>query len=233
MGPLGTTIPKALIRLGPRPIIEESIERLISVGVGNIVIVTGHLANSLSYLQDRYAGIVQLIHNAEYRLSGSMYGLYLARNVVKGKFLLLESDITYEKMALTILMGAPFDNVILLQTSTDLGDELFVEAEGGLLKRVSKDRRRLGSEIVGVYTGLFKISQSLFSSMITSAEELFQSSLDVAHGTFLVSMTGLHDIHCVTRSDFLCMEIDDPHHLAIAQSSVYPKIRQKDGKNDI
>ncbi len=32
LGPLGAIIPKGLIRLGPRPIIEESLERLISVG---------------------------------------------------------------------------------------------------------------------------------------------------------------------------------------------------------
>ena len=41
----GKLTPKSCLRLGKKPIIEESILRLLDAGIQRIVIVTGHLAN--------------------------------------------------------------------------------------------------------------------------------------------------------------------------------------------
>ncbi len=59
-------MPKGFLRLGDRPIIEESISRLLEVGVRHIVIVTGHIAGFYHALQARYPDVVQLVHNPYY-----------------------------------------------------------------------------------------------------------------------------------------------------------------------
>ena len=58
MNEVGRLAPKGLLRLGERSIIEESIRRLIAVGIERIVIVTGHLASHLEPLMSSYRGVV-------------------------------------------------------------------------------------------------------------------------------------------------------------------------------
>ncbi len=121
------------LRLGDRPIIEESISRLLEVGVRRIVIVTGHLAGFYHALQARHPDVVQLVHNPYYADSGSMYSLYCARRYVREDFLLLESDLIYERQALTALLEYPEDNVVLLSGFTKSSDEVFAQTNSGCL----------------------------------------------------------------------------------------------------
>ena len=75
----GKLTPKGCIRLGEKSIIEESVLRLLGVGIQRIVIITGHLAEQFEHLQTRYGQTVQLVHNPHFADSGSMYSLYCAR----------------------------------------------------------------------------------------------------------------------------------------------------------
>lgn len=230
MGQLGATIPKGLIRVGQRPIIEESIIRLISIGIDNVIVVTGHLHEQFTYLGSYFGTVVKLLYNPHYRNRGSMYSLYLTKDLIKADFLLLESDLVYETRALTLLTETPYKNAILLKRPMGLSDELFVEAENGLLKHLSKKKADLGSDIAGVFTGLFRFSAELFYSLITLAEEKFEASPKLAHGTFLKQANHLHDIYCLVEDGILCVEIDDQFHFDIAKKRIYPKILNKDGE---
>ncbi|HIC33159.1 MAG TPA: hypothetical protein EYO78_00040 [Gammaproteobacteria bacterium] len=73
----GKLTPKGCMCLGEKTIVEESVLRLLAVGIDRIVIVTGHLAEQYEPLQDRYHQTVQLVHNSHFADSGSMYSLYL------------------------------------------------------------------------------------------------------------------------------------------------------------
>ena len=97
--------------------------------------VTGHLAEQFEPLRDRYQGAVQLVHNSYYADSGSMYSLYCARQHVDEDFLLLESDLIYERRALAALLEYPEDDILLLSGFTNSSDEVFVETNGGCLWR--------------------------------------------------------------------------------------------------
>ena len=103
------------------------------MGIQRIVIVTGHLAEQFEHLQTRYHQTVQLVHNPHFADSGSMYSLYCARHWVDEAFLLLESDLVYERRALTICLDYPSDNVVLLSGFSKSSDEVFVETRDGCL----------------------------------------------------------------------------------------------------
>ena len=47
MGELGASLPKALIEVDGRTLLERSIETLQSIGVSRIVVVVGHLAEKI------------------------------------------------------------------------------------------------------------------------------------------------------------------------------------------
>lgn len=225
----GKLTPKGCIRLGSKSIIEESVLRLLSVGIQRIVIVTGHLAEQFEHLQIRYGKAVQLVNNPYFADSGSMYSLYCARQYLGESFLLLESDLVYERRALTKCLEHPSENVILLSGLSNSSDEVFVETRDGCLVAMSKNRERLGSEVLGELVGICKISRSLFAAMLTSATKRFRTTRHMNYETdCLVDVAQLMPVSCPVVDDLILCEIDDETHLAHARNQVYPKIQRND-----
>jgi 2-aminoethylphosphonate-pyruvate transaminase len=147
--------PKGFLSLGERPIVEESLERLRRAEIDRVLIVTGHCNEYYDEIARRSGGMVETVHNARYQHSGSMYSLYLLKEMIHDDFLLLESDLIYEQRALTSAIKFPQDNCVLLSGLTGSSDEVFVELAAGRLVRMSKDRSELGKisgELVGITT---------------------------------------------------------------------------------
>lgn len=226
---LGKLSPKGFLKLGEKPIIEESIQRLTSFGIERIIIVTGHLSEFYENLQSRYNNQIVTIHNPRYADSGSMYSLFCARELIDGDFLLLESDLIYERQALAVALDFPQDNVILLSGQTNAGDEVYVETSGEKLVAMSKNKSELGNQIAGELVGICKISQALFERMLQEANLRFESSLKVDYETdALVAASQSYPVYCTVISDLLWGEIDDGNHLSRAKDKIYPAIIQKD-----
>lgn len=229
----GKRMPKGFLRLGGRPIIEESISRLLEVGVRRIVIVTGHIAGFYQALQARYPDVVQLVHNPYYADSGSMYSLYCARRYVREDFLLLESDLIYERQALTTLLENPDDNdnVVLLSGFTKSGDEVFVQTNSGCLVAMSKDRDSLGPHVAGELVGISKISQRLYRVMLQKAFERFHTTRHMDYETdCLVAAARVIPVNCRVVEDLAWSEMDDEWQLIRARDKVYPAILQRDNQ---
>jgi choline kinase len=218
-------MPKGFLELGGRPIIDDSIMRLEHAGIQDIVIVTGYQAEYYHKLALRYDGLVQVVHNPEYADSGSMYSLYCARDVIDEGFLLLESDLIYESRALDVLLSSDAQDVVLLSGPTNAGDEVYVEAPGGKLVNMSKDRASLSS-VAGELVGISKISRGLFALMKHIAAEAFETSLKSDYETdCLVAAAQRWDIACPVVQDLIWAEIDDPDHLERARTEVFPRIK--------
>jgi choline kinase len=121
-------VSKGFLRVGGRPLVHWSIQKLLAVGVERVVIVTGHGAEAYENMAEKWTAM-QTVRNPEYAESGSMYSLYCARDQIEGTFLLLESDLLYEMRALEALVAAPQPNAVLLSGLTDLGDARYVDAK--------------------------------------------------------------------------------------------------------
>ena len=224
----GKLRPKGCFCLGDNSIVEESVLRLLAVGIERIVIVTGHLAEQFQPLQDRYPQTVQLVHNPHFADSGSMYSLYCARHLVNEDFLLLESDLVYERRALTACLEHPSDSVVLLAGFSNSSDEVFVETQDGLLVAMSKNRGHLGDEILGELIGICKISRPLFSVMLNTAERRFRTTLHMDYETdCLVAAARVIPVSCHVVEDLIWCEIDDESHLARARELIYPTILEQ------
>ncbi len=217
--------PKGFLQLGARPIVEESVLRLLAHGIDEVIIVTGYAAGHYEELARRYAGRVRTVHNPEFARSGSMYSLYCARAAVAGPFLLLESDLVYEPRALATLLAQPAPDAILLSGPTGAGDEVWVEAAQGRLVAMSKDRSRLGGGVAGELVGISRISAGLFALMQRIAATAFAHSLAYDYETdCLVAAAREWPIACPVVADLLWGEIDDPVQLVRAREWLYPQV---------
>jgi choline kinase len=217
--------PKGFLRLGARPIVEESVIRLAAHGIADVIIVTGYAGEHYSTLARGYPGLIRTVHNPDFARSGGMYSLYCARALTEGPFLLLESDLIYEPRALRELLDHPAPDAVLLSGPTGAGDEVFVETSGGRLLNMSKDRGRLGAGIAGELVGISKISGELFGIMQRIAAEAFHRSLAYDYETdCLVAAARERPVICPLLPDLVWGEIDDSAQLRRARELIYPRI---------
>ena len=228
---LGQRLPKGFLRLGERPIVEESLDRLTAAGIERTLIVTGHQRGFYEDLRLARPASVTTVHNPRFAESGSMLSLWTARELLTEDFLLLESDLVYEPRALSELLAHPAPDVLLVSGPTAAGDEVWVEAEEGRLTGMSKDRSRLARSIVGELVGITKVSQALFAEMVKLSECLFRETLKVDYETDALVQAGrVRPIACHLVPDLVWAEIDDEHHLARAREQVYPRIGRLAGR---
>jgi len=222
--------PKGLLRLGPRSILEESLDRLRAFGIRTVVLVTGYRADHYLSLRPDWPQL-RFVHNSQFADSGSMYSLFLARNTVKNKpFLLLESDLIYEKRALMETVKFKEPDCILLSGKTGSGDEVYAGGNNGLLRILSKDKTAV-PDCVGELVGVSKISPHLMAAMISAFEAKTTATLEMEYENAIVWAAAKQPVHYHVIPDLAWAEIDDPSHLERAGQKVYPLIQMRDGQN--
>ncbi len=201
-------MPKGFIILRGKTLVELSIENLLAVGVKEILIVTGFLDHFYEELKGKYSCITT-VKNKDFEKSGTMYSLFCARNLISSDFLLLESDLVYEKKALVEALEFSSDNCIVLSKTTNAGDEVYVEGNHGLISKISKNSKSL-KNIVGEFIGISKISLSLFEKMLLASKHRFESTLQVDYDMDCLSeMSKETNIFYLKVKNLLWAEIDD------------------------
>jgi NDP-sugar pyrophosphorylase family protein len=95
MGDFGSTLPKALIEIDGRTLLERSIETLKTIGVSKVVVVVGHLGNKIvEFLSTHDFGIEVTTAHQENPL-GLAHAIATASDQIDGDFVVLCPDNIY------------------------------------------------------------------------------------------------------------------------------------------
>ena len=122
--PLTDTMPKCLLKIGDKSLLQRSVDALISCGINEFVVVTGYRSRLITdFLKDNYPDkIFHFVDNVDYDTTNNIYSLWLAMPYVKGRdFLLLDSDILYDSKLLDKVMEEECS--ALCVSRHELGDE--------------------------------------------------------------------------------------------------------------
>jgi len=225
--------PKGFLEMNAIPIIERSVIQLQSIGISDIIIVTGFESEYYEKLAKRFIGI-RIVNNKDYATSGSMCSFCCAKELLSNSFLLLESDIIYETRALEKLMATHKPNAILTSDPTSAGDEVWVEIRGERVRSVSKNianhKREKGiSSVLNELVGISKISPRLFKMMLEYAESYFnQFDWYLDYEECISKIAHKTDVFSCKIGDLLWGEIDDRSQFRRVQAEVLPKILRKE-----
>jgi choline kinase len=218
--------PKGFLEIDGVTLIKRTADMLHDFGIEKIIIVTGyksHYYDAFAKENDR----VYTIHNPFFDNSSSMHSLYCAKELINETFLLIESDLIFERQALNIMTRSYFDNAILLSGSTCSGDEVFVETKNGLISHLSKDRHLL-ENITGELVGISKISLDMFKKMCSYAEEYFHcNDFYLDYEQCITSISPTVPVQPIKIEKLLWAEIDAADHYQRVISSIYPQIMEK------
>ena len=230
-------IPKGLMKVNGKSLVERSIEKLRSVGVNKIYIVTGHL----NQLYDEFAegkGYIQTVKNRRYRTTGSMASLAVLKDELKEDFLLLEGDLIYEVYGLIQAINFPERDCVLLSGKTNSGDECYVEVRDDNLYKISKDKSQI-KEVYGELVGISKISIDLFKEMIkenkrhndeesywfdNNAASAKEKNKKYDYESAIFDVAARRKVGYLKIENLVWGEIDDENHLERINRDILPKL---------
>jgi choline kinase len=223
LGARGRQTPKGFIHTPAGTLIERSIEVLREAGIERVVIVTGHLSGHYSDLAGRLGDWVTLVHNPAYARSGSLVSL-ISVGPLDEPYLLVESDLLYERRAPRLLIESTRPDVLLASGATGSGDEVYVGIDAGHLVDLTKQRSRLLGTYAGELVGLTRVSPALHARILAEAVHLMARTRHVEYEEALVAVARHHPLAVHVVDDLVWAEIDDANHLTRALATVVPRL---------
>lgn len=212
--------PKCLVELGGRPLILHQLETLADHGVGPVLVVIGYKADEVKQVVGQRA---DTIINERYESTNSLYSLRLAREWVKGPFVLLNSDLFFHPDILDILLDED-GNVLAYDSTSSRGrEQTKVAIKHRRVVDIGKDLPPGSAR--GESLGLLKFDAGGATEMLQLADALIRDGHEqawVMEATRAVCQ--MVPIYGVNVAGLAWTEIDFPHDLDVARREVWPLI---------
>lgn len=213
-------MPKGFIEVGGKSMIVRSIEILLSCGIERIIIGTGYKRESFEALKQIYPQI-ETCFSPRYAETNSMYTLYNTRDVIgEDDFLLLESDLIFEKKAISSLLECCQPDVMLISSLTKFQDEYFVEYDSNFHLTncsVHKDELDVKGELVGIH----KLSNKFYKAMYVDYSNVVTEQPKLGYEYELLRMSrSIIPVHVLKINGLKWYEIDDEADLKYAEEHI-------------
>lgn len=213
-------IPKGFVDFKGKPMVIRSIETLIDCGIERIIIGTGWKKECYEALMEKYPQI-ECVFSPRYAGTNSMYTLYNCREAIgEEDFLLLESDLVFEPLAIKGLLECSYESAMLIAPVTKFQDQYYVQMNGRCeLINCSTDENAIqpSGELVGIH----KISNSYYKTCVAEFEKIVDEKPKLGYEFMLLGVSQRITPMNVLKIDGLkWYEIDDDADLAYAEQHV-------------
>jgi len=215
-------LPKCLARVGATTLLERQIGALRTQGITEIVVVAGHRTNDVR----RVCGPgVQLVQNPDYATTNSLYSLWLARHVITGNLIVLNSDVFFHPQLLSDLLTARYEDALLMCARGDdrySDEEMKVRVRAGRVVEISKtiELARSDGENVGIVKFGVKGARVLFEEVTRLVPTMRGAWFPAA----LQAFCERRSLFVVETRGFPWIEIDCPEDYWHACTHVLPQV---------
>lgn len=232
---LTENIPKCLLPIGGKPIIEWQIDALLAAGIDDITIVTGFKSSLVEAQLKSYANRAQIntIFNPFFEVADNLASCWMARSAMDRDFLLLNGDTIFDRTLLAQVLNsapAPITLSVSYKPTYDADDMKVQLDENGWVKHVSKNLS--GDEIDCESIGLIFFRErgpQLFRNAIEDALR-HQAKLKCWYLSIVDALADKQLVNACSVSEHLWCEIDFAVDLAKAEA-LFSKITQNETRH--
>lgn len=226
--PLTEKIPKCLIKIGTKSIIEHQLDSIDYAGIKEAVIVVGYLKNMIEdFIGTRYKSIEKIIYveNPDYQSTNTIFSLYLTTSeFINEDFIYFNADVLFHKDIVKLLVNHEGENVLAMDYKK-CGEEE-VKFTTGTLNRIVKLGKYIPlNEAEGEFIGVAKFgkyitkffSEALEHYSLKGDKNLFfeKAVEDILDKDIFIPL----DVSSIPN-----IEIDFPEDLEKARNEIYPAI---------
>lgn len=184
-----TDNPKSLLPVNGKPLMDWHFEAWKSVGIRNVVVVTGYKRDVLeSYLEKFKKDFdIHFAVNEDYRVKGNTYSFYYGLEKTHGDFLLFDADLIYDTKILKSFVEDKKENSILVGESS-IDDiecaKAMIDKDGFV--RMTIDKRAVTSEererftFAGEAIGILKFSKNYRDEMYKACKEFLADEKNIS-----------------------------------------------------
>ena len=180
--PFTETMPKVMLPVGNKPILEYVLDSVKKSGISEIILVVGYKKEVImDYFKD-YKG-VKITYVTQDKQLGTAHALLRAKKLIKSSFIVLAGDNIIDSKSITNLIKDKSEYSILIKEHPHPSKYgvVFIEKQN-LNKIVEKPKEEIGKFIS---TGIYKLPKSIFSKIeslssqgIYALSSVVQSVLD-------------------------------------------------------
>lgn len=216
--------PKCLLDLGGRTLLDRMLDALAEVGVEEVTLVVGHLAEQIEAAVAERAN-VRILHNPEFR-KGAILSLWTAREALVGDVLVMDADVLFPVEMLRRLIDSPSDNCFLMDTRADNdGEAMMLMASDGRVLDITRGLRG-EYEVCGESIGFLKLGADGSGKLRELIHKALEAGRDgVEHEEVYPALMRECEIGYVTADDLPWLEIDFPEDVERAQALLQEQVR--------
>jgi choline kinase len=135
LSPLTDHLPKCLVLINGKPILQYQLESLDRVGVQDCVIVVGYREQQVKHQFGPRFGNVDLtyVSNKHFRDTNNLYSLWVAKKHLVDDIVLLDGDVLLEHHLLEDIVHSPHPNIAVVDTFRSHMDGTVVLSEKGFV----------------------------------------------------------------------------------------------------
>lgn len=219
--PLTNDTPKCLLKVGPKSILEHTIENLTANKISEIIIVTGYLEKQIrDFINMRFPELnITFCYNEFYGSTNNIYSLWLAGKALNGDgMLLMDSDIIFDKQIIAKLCNSVYKSCLALKRHVVSDEEIKVRADNnGRVLEISKEVKP--SESTGESIGIEIFDRELIPELFRVIDHKINVEKNVNQfyeAAFQELINSNHEIYIVDITEYFCIEIDTAEDLKIA-----------------
>jgi choline kinase len=234
MRPLTDDLPKCLLHVGGKPILQRVIENVVAAGVYQIGLVIGYKAEAIrSFVKEHFPfHRIRFIVNPKYESTNNAFSLLMAHEFVLNKanpaavpqdLMLLDADILFPPELLPFLLSQPSLNKLAVRTEGPHDEEevrVKTDPRGNIL---SIGKAVPLGETLGESVGIEVLSSVAARRLFGILEERVRAGegrTEFYEASFQAMIDEGIQLDAVDVSRFPSVEIDTPDDLRVAETIV-------------
>jgi UDP-N-acetylglucosamine diphosphorylase / glucose-1-phosphate thymidylyltransferase / UDP-N-acetylgalactosamine diphosphorylase / glucosamine-1-phosphate N-acetyltransferase / galactosamine-1-phosphate N-acetyltransferase len=212
MAPLTDTIPKPMLKVLDKNLIEWKLERLPKE-IDHIIMIVSYLREAfIDYFGDSWNGI-PITYVIQDPINGTGGGIALCKDLVDGRTLIVSGDDIYEKEDMEKLVQYDYAMLVCDQGEEGLKKKGQVVEKGGLFVGINEGDIQTGIPSSLINTGAYTISKEYFTYPLVK-----WSPTEYGFPQTLAQMKDDYPIHIIRAREWI--QITAPEDLEIAEKKL-------------